>query len=160
MRKIKLTQGFEVLIDEEDFPRVRKYHWCPFGKRGSYYAGSKEKGAMHRFILRLRKGSKTQVHHINGNLFDNQKANLVKATVSNSQRTSKKKKGTSSQYKGVYWHKRDKMWIANIRVNYKQKCLGYFDYEMDAARAYDKAALELYKYAKVNFWTTQWPCHW
>jgi hypothetical protein len=49
---------------------------------------------------------------------------------------------TSSQYKGVTWHKRDRKWTAAIRVNGKRKYLGYFNTENAAGAAYDEAVLE------------------
>ncbi len=49
---------------------------------------------------------------------------------------------TSSKYKGVMWNKRNKKWTATLTVNYKKHHLGYFSNELDAAKAYDQAALK------------------
>jgi hypothetical protein len=54
---------------------------------------------------------------------------------------SKKRKPTS-QYLGVNWDKRYGKWKASIRVNDKKKILGYFDSEVDAARAYNLEAVK------------------
>jgi hypothetical protein len=56
-----------------------------------------------------------------------------------------KRTGTVSQYKGVSWHTRDKVWFARIQLNKQQIHLGRFNNEIDAARAYDKKAIELFK---------------
>lgn len=63
-----------------------------------------------------------------------------------------KNKKKSSQYKGVTWHKSSKKWIVFIHVSGKQKYLGVFASEIDAAQAYDAAALEyLQEKATLNF---------
>jgi len=41
-----------------------------------------------------------------------------------------------SDVKGYYWHKRDKKWVAKIKVDRKTKYLGYFEKEEDARNAY------------------------
>jgi hypothetical protein len=56
-----------------------------------------------------------------------------------------------SGFKGVCWHKRDKRWRAQIRVDRGKKYLGEFTDPKDAARAYDRAALELHgDFARTN----------
>jgi len=58
----------------------------------------------------------------------------------------------TSKYKGVCWHKLGKKWSAQIYRNKIKYHLGLFTNEIDAARAYDKAALEFFsKYAYLNF---------
>ena len=47
----------------------------------------------------------------------------------------------TSRFRGVGWHKRDKKWRVAIRVNGKQKSIGHFDNELEAAHAYDAYAI-------------------
>ena len=57
---------------------------------------------------------------------------------------------TSSKYVGVGWHKKDQRWRAQIRLNGKNKGLGNFKEEIEAAKAYDRALVGA-GLAAVNF---------
>jgi len=60
-----------------------------------------------------------------------------------------KQRGTSSKYKGVYWCKDTSKWRARIGRNNRH--LGRFIDQKDAARAYNKAALERFgEFARLN----------
>ena len=56
-----------------------------------------------------------------------------------------------SRYVGVNWFKRRKAWVAQIKINGKQKNLGRFDSDVDGARAYDAAVAAHSLDRPVNF---------
>jgi len=106
---------------------------------------------MHRVIIDVP--DNLFVDHINHNGLDNRKANLRPATPADNARYARYPKiNTSSKYRGVWYNKQIKKWRAAILVNCKRKHLGYFKNEIDAAKAYDKAAKLYYKdFAILNF---------
>jgi len=59
---------------------------------------------------------------------------------------------TSSKYRGVWYNRQTQKWRATIRVNRKRKQIGYFHNEVEAAKAYDRAARKFYgDFAVLNF---------
>lgn len=82
------------------------------------------------------------IDHINGIKDDNRIINLRLATTSENMSNRGMQANNTSGHKGVYWHKKDSKWTAQIRVNGRNKYLGQFTDPEDAAAAYKKAAPE------------------
>jgi hypothetical protein len=85
-----------------------------------------------------------QIDHINGNPSDNRIANLRLATPGENAKNMRKRKGTTSQYKGASWHARTGKWQSQIKVDGHNMHLGCFDTDYEAHLAYCKAAAVLH----------------
>ncbi len=85
------------------------------------------------FLKQKREGRKLIVDHIDNNKLNNRKDNLQIVT----QRINNLKDSIStSKYPGVSWEKSCNKWRAEIRIDGKNKFLGRFTQEIDAAEAY------------------------
>jgi hypothetical protein len=93
------------------------------------------------------------IDHLDGNTFNNQKKNLRICTHSENMRNSKIPINNTSGYKGVSLIKNTitEKWMATIRFNNKKNYLGSFNDPVDAARAYNEAALKYHgEFAHIN----------
>lgn len=151
---IPLSRGLFALVDGKDYERLAKYKWHANKIGKTYYAFNgrgRKQVSMHRLILGLTKGDGKLTDHQNHCGLDNRKCNIRICTHSENQHNLKSRKG-SSKYKGVCWYKRRKKWYAYIHLGNKSIHLGSFYKEIDAARAYDQKAKELFgEFALTNF---------
>ena len=153
MKEIQLTQGKVALVDDEEFEKLNQFKWCAKKDGNTFYAirgiriGSKTQTIqMHNFIMN-GKG----VDHIDHNGLNNQKSNLRFCTQSENMMNRSKGGNCTSIYKGVSFHKRDKIWRAKIHINGKDIHLGNFISEIEAAKAYNNKAIELFcEFANLN----------
>jgi len=159
MKQIPLSQGKFALIDDEDYERVSKYKWCV---NSSGYAvrsfrelqanGNYKQKAMkmHRFIMNANEGDGI-IDHRDTIRINNQKYNLRVASFVENLRNQKINKNNKSGFKGVRLHKPSSLYIAQIGINGKQKHIGYFKCPVEAAKAYNEAAIKYFgEFAQLN----------
>lgn len=158
IHRIPLTMGKEAIVDASDYEWLIRFNWKydpdGYAMRNALAAERNGRGyyniRMHREITKAEKGM--QVDHINGDTLDNRRGNLRVCTKTENGRNRNPVKGTTSRFKGVCMPKGRVKWWASIHVNDKKLYLGSYENEEEAARVYDKAALEHFgEYARLNF---------
>ena len=157
----KTARGRVALVDDEDYELVSQYRWFVLEQirngrtHGPYAIANTGHGRrnqrpvlMHKFLTGW-----PQTDHRNHDGLDNRRSNLRPATNGQNHANERPSTGFSSAYKGVHWARRERGWVARIRVgNGKRLHVGTFKSEIDAARAYDVAALAAWgEYACLNF---------
>ena len=161
-REIPLTRGQVAIVDAADYGWLTAFNWCATRNRpdGVWYATRRmvmsepgytrppKQHLMHREIMGF---PLAEVDHRNGNDLDNRRENLRDAT--HAQNLMNRRSGHGlSRFIGVSMDRRRGIWRANIRVGGKQKCLGRFDTETDAALARDEASRRYFgEFASLNF---------
>jgi NUMOD4 motif/HNH endonuclease len=90
--------------------------------------------------------------HINHIRYDNRLENLRWATRNENNRYRKKFDNCSSKYVGVCWHKQVKKWATACRIDNIPNHIGYFNDELEAAKAYNTYIIEngLQKFVVLN----------
>ena len=151
---IPLTQGKFAIVDAEDYERLSEHKWCVQRKKGGRFYAVRRAGGkiirMHREIMNAPPGMVCD--HKNHNTLDNRKSNLRTCTQAQNIYNQLPRDGGTSRYKGVYWPKDKCRWEAKIGHNGRAIHIGYYDYEADAAIAYDDMAIELFgEFACLNF---------
>lgn len=147
--KNKKNKIFIVLVDKEDYHRIKQYKWhVAYSLRDSRYSAIKttfkqKTILLHRVILKVKNKFKV-VDHINGNIFDNRKKNLRICLPKENCRNKKLNKNSMSGYKGVTLSSGG-TWVARIVVNKKILNLGSFKTKKEAANVYNKAAKKYFR---------------
>jgi len=108
---------------------------------------------MHRVIMDAQPGQR--VDHKDGNGLNNQRrgqdGNLRFCTNAQNVANARKRIGCSSRFKGIYWDKQNSKWRARITAPSGRIHLGLFKDEIEAALAYNDAAIEHFaEFARLN----------
>ncbi len=100
---------------------------------------------IHRLVAREfldNPNNLTEVDHIDRNKCNNSVDNLRWCSRSENNSNRGKKENTSSPFKGVTWHKQRQKWKASVSITGQSKHLGLFESEVQAAVAYNNAAIQ------------------
>lgn len=147
MLLIKLTKGKFAKVDDSDFYYLNQWKWQASERGKTFYAvrsvkdkitGKRIQIKMHRILLNVSDKS-IFVDHKDHDGLNNQRVNLRECTRSENGKNRLPSKRSSSRFLGVKFA--SKKWRAEIKVDGKNKHLGCFALEIDAARAYNDAAI-------------------
>lgn len=152
--EIPLCNGGVSLIDDADYALVSQYRWAnrgspaPYARCDLWKNNERQQIWMHRLVM--NPPADLEVDHKNMDGLDNRRANLRIATSSlNCANRSNNRKGG---YRGVYSTEREGVFQVRLTVRPKCHYLGRFECEIEAARAYDRAALAAFgEFARLNF---------
>ena len=126
MKQIKLSNGMECIVDDEDFDFLSKWKWkyhkalgCygGYAVRNSYDRKTKKHLAIfiHRLVNNTPAGLSTD--HINGNKLDNRKENLRSVTQVENMHNRGKQKNNRTGTKGVFFDKSRNKFVASLVIN-------------------------------------------
>ncbi len=139
------------LIDASDADFAGQWPWhlsdSGYAVRGDRQDGKLRILRLHRELFGIAPGDHREVDHINRNKLDDRRSNLRVATRDEQMQNVPSKPGSSSQYRGVHWHRHRKKWVARIGVGGKSMYLGLFSSEAEAAEAARAARARLMPYA-------------
>lgn len=149
--------GRVALVDDADYEMVMACRWHIFDdpRAGGPYAitnvrrhdGGWTTMRMHKLLT-----GAPSTDHADHDGLNNQRYNLRPSTQHQNQGNERKGAGLSSRFKGVTWNKAAGKWQAQIKVHRRNRYLGLFAQEADAARAYDAAARAAFsEFACPNF---------
>ena len=141
-------------INDEDLEIIKPYKWVKgirYPIAHIYKNGKRTSLYMHKLLM----GEIGEMDHINGDGFDNRRANLRKATrQQNSFNQKINRSNNTSGYRGVTWktpHGKEGWWYAGIEINGKSIHLGCYKDKIEAAKIYNQAAIKYFgEYARLN----------
>jgi len=156
VRRIPLGSGLYAYVDAADYEWLSQYHWSLFS--GGYAARRDKNGKwilMHREIMQAT--DEMVVDHADGNKANNCRFNLRVCTPDQNRHNQARRSDSTSGFKGVSYRANRRKYSAKFTYNGHQFWLGYFDDAVEAARAYDRKAVECCgPFARVNL-PDEWP---
>jgi hypothetical protein len=159
MARIILHNGMAALVDDDLYEELNRHSWTfKARKSGSGYAirsvkdedGRRRTEYMHRRVAQTPEGLLTD--HVNGDPLDNRRCNLRHVDKRQNGMNRQSNRGSTSQYIGVSFIRRYQKWCAQIKAGDRIINLGYYDHEVEAARARDRGTRVYFgEYGRLNF---------
>lgn len=126
----------------------------PTGGRSIFIMVDRKRHSARRLAVLYMTGAmpEGEVLPLNGNHEDLTWRNMRVASQSEVRAHGRRSATNTTGYRGVSLRSSTGMYRASLGVDYKVRHLGYFSDPLDAARAYDAAALAQYgEFAQLNF---------
>lgn len=145
------------IVDYDDRHLLERFAWYTLSpERLTPYAASGKAPnhighrLLHRAVLNLACGQVAD--HRNGNGLDCRRDNLRPCTQLQNTHNRRPMRGSTSRHRGVSWRTVSNSWVAQICIMGRNRRIGEFHTETDAARAYDAEAVkEFGEFARLNF---------
>ena len=140
MKKIDLGNGHFAKVDDDFYEKYNHLNWR-YEKHHSGNGGyAVTTVKLHRLVTGAERGE--EIDHLNRDKLDNRKENLRRVSSSENRQNRRPDKRNSSGYRGVHFQRN--RWVARLAKDGKRIWLGAYATKEEAAKAYDKAAKELY----------------
>lgn len=162
MKVIQLTQGYQTIVDNEDYEWLMQWKWGilrqgngeVYGKRNVEMPkrdGKRKRYVLpiHRAIMGLCKGDKRVVDHINHDTLDNRRINLRIATLKQNLANRKGRRSEKPGYIGV--RKEYKKWKGRFTHQGREYASPRLDTIAEAVMWYNEVVVRYYgEFAKTN----------
>jgi hypothetical protein len=162
MRVIILTKGQHTVVSDHVFEWASKFKWYARpSPGGGFYAmrairiskGKWKTSYLHREILKATPG--VFVDHKDHDGLNNLDENLRFCNNRENGRNGRKHKDNTSGFRGVFFHRIAQKWEVKVGGDGGVVYGGLYECRYDAARAYDRLAIQLHgEFACLNFPTT------
>jgi hypothetical protein len=146
-----------VQIDEEDLHLLRNYSWIIDSNnyvRTSVFNSKTDKTHavwLHRLVAGIDSYDERVVDHIDRNPLNNRRSNLRAILKEKNQKNRGKCRRNTTGFKGVTLIKKTGKYMARIASDGKRITIGTFDNQLDAAVAYNEAAIKYHgEFAALN----------
>lgn len=162
MKLVPLSQGQFAKVDDADYDWLMETKWCArwdkqaqcyYAVRADWSSGRSQTVYLHRLIAGAVGKQRTdhRNHGAFANTLDNQRHNLRTCTHAQNMCNRLPSRRNKSGFKGVYWDRSRKMWAAEIRHSGIRVHLGRFASRIEAAKAYNAAAVLYHgEFARLN----------
>ena len=144
------------LIDAEDFPIVGLLRWymnkssishTPYAARAiKIDDGTTRIVFMHRQILALPRARTPEVDHLDRNGLNNRRGNLRVVTHAQNLQNRRAQSGTS-RFRNVTWNKNHQRWHVALRLDGRNRHIGFFSDEEEANQAAIEARRQLFPFS-------------
>jgi hypothetical protein len=161
MKLIPLTQGQFAKVDDDDFDWLNQWNWCAHLSSTTHSFEAVRNAPrdpithksylirMHREIMNAKAWQ--LVDHRFHDTLDNRKSELRICTHKQNMHNMIRPVRNTSGFKGVSWHRGRQRWRARIKMHNREFHIGAFVCAIDAAIAYDRAAIKRFgEFAMTN----------